>query len=321
MSVSSTVSPTPTSTAFDRLNDGEQSPGANSALSWAAIFAGALAASVLSFVLLILGTALGLSSVSPWAGEGASATTFGASTIAWLVLSQIAAAAVGGYLAGRLRARWLHAQQDEVFFRDTAHGFLSWAVGLLVSATILASVAGSIVGGVTRAGAAVASGTATAVVAGAAPLVGMANTGTVDSSTRRFVDQMLRKVQGNVAPASSSIPAMSPEQAADMAMEVATIFGGAIASGSLPTDDVRYLARQVSRTTGVAQADAEKLIAEGFAELQKQAADVEMKARAAADTARKAAAWGALWLVVSMLAAAFCASVAAIFGGRHRDLV
>ena len=103
----------------------EETTSTASAVSWAAIVAGATGAAALSLILLILGTGLGLSSVSPWTGQGTSSTTFGLSTILWVSFTQLAAAGMGGYLAGRLRTRWQGTHTDEVYFRDTAHGFLA----------------------------------------------------------------------------------------------------------------------------------------------------------------------------------------------------
>ena len=108
-----------------------------SAVSWAAIEAGAAAAASLSLILLILGVGLGLSSVSPWARDGISAGAFGVSTILWLTLTQLFAAAMGGYLAGRLRTRWTEVHTDEIYFRNTAHGFVAWAVATLATAALL----------------------------------------------------------------------------------------------------------------------------------------------------------------------------------------
>ena len=123
-----------------------------SAVSWGAIVAGAAAAAALSLILLILGTGLGLSSVSPWAHDGVSATTFGVGTILWLTLTQLLASGMGGYIAGRLRTRWVALHSDEVYFRDTVHGFLAWAVASLATAALLTSVIGSIVGSGVQAG-------------------------------------------------------------------------------------------------------------------------------------------------------------------------
>ncbi len=113
-------------------------------MSWGAIFAGAAGAAALSLILLILDTGLGLSSVSPFNGEGASASTFGWSSVLWLALVQLAASGIGGFLAGRLRTRWVPLHGDEAYFRDTANGFLAWAVATLVTAATLTSVIGSI---------------------------------------------------------------------------------------------------------------------------------------------------------------------------------
>lgn len=53
---------------------------------------------------------------------------------------------MGGYLAGRLRTKWTGVHNDEVYFRDTAHGFLSWSVALVVTAAFLASAATALTG-------------------------------------------------------------------------------------------------------------------------------------------------------------------------------
>jgi hypothetical protein len=95
-----------------------------SGVSWAAVIAGAFVAAALSLILLALGTGLGLSSVSPWSNLGASASTIGRVAIIWLIIIQIVGSAMGGYLAGRLRTKWATIHTDEVYFRDTAHGFL-----------------------------------------------------------------------------------------------------------------------------------------------------------------------------------------------------
>lgn len=114
-----------------------------SALSWASILAGTIAAIALTLTLLALGSAFGLAAVSPWPGTGAKATTFTIGAGIWLIITQWLSAAVGGYLAGRLRVRWHGLHTDEVFFRDTAHGLLTWATATVVVAMV-ALVAASI---------------------------------------------------------------------------------------------------------------------------------------------------------------------------------
>jgi hypothetical protein len=99
-----------------------------SAVSWAAIFAGAFAALALTVVLTSLGAGLGLTTISAWPNSGAAVTTFTISAGIGLIVVQWLASALGGFITGRLRIKWTGVYTHEVFFRDTAHGFLSWAL-------------------------------------------------------------------------------------------------------------------------------------------------------------------------------------------------
>ena len=105
-----------------------------SGVSWAAIIAGGFVSAALSLILLAFGTGVGLSSVSPWSNAGVAVSTIGKAAVLWLILMQIMSSSMGGYLAGRLRTRWASIHTDEVYFRDTAHGFLTWAVALVITA-------------------------------------------------------------------------------------------------------------------------------------------------------------------------------------------
>lgn len=135
------------------LRDG--AAGTTGAISWPAIFAGATTSAALSLILLVLGIGLGLSVVSPWSGTGPTTEAMSWSTIGWISFTAFAASGLGGYIAGRLRTRWPDTQQDEVYFRDTAHGFLAWAVATLLTAAVFTTVIGGLLG--TPAGAAAAS--------------------------------------------------------------------------------------------------------------------------------------------------------------------
>lgn len=291
-------------------------------ICWAAIAAGALGAASLSLILLILGVGLGLSSVSPWANEGMAAETFGVSTILWLAFTQLAASGMGGYLAGRLRARWRRTHTDEVYFRDTAHGFLAWSLATLVTAGLLSTAIGSIVSGGAKAGAAVAGTAAVAAAPAAASAASAAG-----ASQGYFVDSLFRRDAGAAVPAvSASAPATvaapatsTNDGAATGSGEAVRIFANAATAGSLPPDDVRYLGQMVSQRTGMPQADAEKRVTDSFNRMQAKAAAAREEAKAAADKARKASAMASLWMFVSLLIGAFVASFAATLGGRHRD--
>lgn len=316
--------------------------GMGSGVSWGAILAGAAGAAALSLILLILGTGLGLSSVSPWVGRGAGATALGLSTIAWLSFTQVAASGMGGYLAGRLRTKWAAVHADEVYFRDTAHGFLAWAIATLVTAAVLTSAIGAILGTGAQAGATLAGGAATAATAGVAGTAATA-TSPADAAQRAtmgmdyHVDTLFRRAAGPAvgsgspaapttdaaAPAApAAVPATAPGtvQSAAPVAEVARIFANNLRADALPAEDARYVGQLVAQHAGIPQAEAEQRVAATFTNLKTRMQEAETDARAAADTARKASAGAALWLFVSLLVGAFVASLAATFGGRRRDL-
>ena len=324
-----TILPSPRNIAQGAASTFPQNPAPPaSAVSWAAIVAGAAGAAALSLILLILGVGLGLSSVSPWSGQGAAASTFGISTIVWISFTQLAAAGMGGYLAGRLRTRWAGVDADEVYFRDTAHGFLAWAIATLVTAALLTSTIGGIVSGGVQASAHMVSGAAS-TAANAIPALSAANRPDgVLADHGYFIDGLFRKSMGVPTPdaAASAPTGVSKDEAASSSFssssftEAGRIFASAMGKGTLPADDVKYLGQLVAQRAGISQADAEKRVTEAFRRLQASAQDAEAAARNAADKARKASAYSALWLFVSLLIGAFCASLAATYGGRQRDL-
>ncbi|WP_285416073.1 hypothetical protein [Pseudomonas sp. efr-133-TYG-5] len=276
-----------------------------SGVSWGAIFAGAAAAAALSLILVLLGFGLGFSAVSPWAGEGVSAKGLGISTIVWLAATQIIASGLGGYIAGRLRVKWANMHGDEVYFRDTAHGFLAWCVATLVTATLVVGSVSSIVSGGVQAGASVAGGAASAMTQAA----GSAAANTDSDQYGYFVDSLFRDDR----------PAAVSDDAARGT--VTRIFAQSLANGQLSAEDRTYLAQLVAQRTNLSQADAERRVDEIYARTQKAIADAKLKAQQAADTAAKVAAWTSLWMFIALLAGAFFASLSATFGGRRRDAV
>jgi hypothetical protein len=292
-----------------------------SAVSWGAIVAGAAAAAALSLIMLMLGIGLGLSSVSPWAHHGLSGGALGVSAILWVTFTQLVASGMGGYLAGRLRTKWVAVHTDEVYFRDTAHGFLAWAVASLATAALLTSVVGSMVSGGIQAAASVAGGVATTAAAAAGSQ--MSKSDDDSGPMGYFVDSLFRKEANAAATASApaAIGAMSGRAAepATNASEVARIFMNNIRTGPLPADDVRYVGQVVAQRTGLTQQAAEKRVSDTYARVQAKLRDAETAAKDAAEKGRKASAYATLWLFISLLIGAFFASLAATFGGRRRD--
>jgi hypothetical protein len=256
---------------------------AQSAVSWASIAAGAVVAAAMSLALLALGAGLGLSSVSPWADSGVSASTFKNATGIYLVLVAVMSSAIGGYLAARLRTRWAGVDTNEVFFRDTAHGLITWAFATVLSASALGAAATHVVGGAAGAGAAAGQAVQN-----------------VDPS-RVSVDRLFRT--------DAVAPPASPAGANDARAEATRLWTSSFnPSGESAPADRTYLARLIAAQTGMSQADAEKRVN-----------DVIVEAKAAADRARKGAAKLAFWLTASLLFGAFAASLAAVEGGQLRD--
>jgi len=235
---------------------------------------------------------------------------------------------MGGYLTGRLRTRWVSVHTDEVYFRDTAHGFLSWAVAALATAALLTSVIGSIVSGGIQAGGVAA--TAAAVTTGNTATVGPDMTKYHNGEPMGyFVDLLFRKDIN--APATASAPDESgamprynlenPEPiTAASRSEVTRIFMNSIRTDPLPADDTRYVGRIVAQRTGLTELDAEKRVLDTYARIQTKLREAETAAKEAADSARKAFIYASLWLFISLLIGAFVASFAATYGGRQRDM-
>jgi hypothetical protein len=219
-----------------------EQPGNNesnaSAVSWAAVVAGGFVTAALSLILLALGTGLGFASVSVWSNISASASAIGAAAILWLIAMQMISSSMGGYLAGRLRTKWASVHTDEVYFRDTAHGFLAWAVAFVITTAFLATAAASM------AGTAVQSLSPTVESAREADPAGY------------FVDTLFR-----------SDGAKSDATAAERG-EAGRILANATRQGDIPAADRRYLAQVVVARTGLSLSDADKRLSEVFASSQ-----------------------------------------------------
>jgi hypothetical protein len=256
---------------------------AASAVSWGAVVGGAFVIASSSLILLSLGAGFGLSAVSPWSNIGSSASTVGTLAIVWLVVIEIIASALGGYLTGRLCIKWTTTHSDEVHFRDTASGFLAWAVALVVSTTFLASAASSMVG---RAGQPAAGGDTNPA-------------SNLHDSNAYFVDALFRS--DRALPEGNDTPARA---------EAARILSQAVRLNQMPVADRTYLAESVAARTGIAKDEAEQRVSNAVTQ-----------ARSDEDSLQKATAHFLLWLFLALLTGAFSASYAAVVGGRQRDSV
>ena len=284
---------------------------AQSAVSWAAIAAGAVAAAALALLLIAFGAGLGLSSISPWSDTGVSASTFKTGTGIYLVIVAVMSSAVGGYLAARLRTKWVGVHSHEVFFRDTAHGFIAWAFATLISASALSSATSYLANGTVAGLGGAASQSARSV-----------------NPSEIYVDKLFRTEPAAAAQPAPGAAASSPDSAnantaapnANTAApanrnsnqtraEVLRLWTASVQDNqALSAGDHTYVTQVVAARTGMSQADAEKRVN-----------DVITEAKTTADNARKGAAKLSFWLTAAMLFGAFAASLAAVEGGSLRD--
>lgn len=251
-----------------------------SGASWGAIFVGAVTSMAITLVVIAFGAGLGLSAVSPWESSGVSATTFKIGSGIFLIVVAMFSSSIGGYLAGRLRTKWVGVHSDEVYFRDTAHGFAAWALATLLGFTLLAAPVSSLIGGA-----------ASGAMHGAASAAS-------SSPSDIYIDQLLR----SDTPAAAQQAGSSADTRAELGRLLTSNSEGANA------DDRAYLAKVVASRTGLSQPDAEKRVTAVLNEVKSNV-----------DAARKAAAQLAFWLTASLLIGAFCASLAATEGGAIRD--
>jgi hypothetical protein len=298
-----------------------------SGVSWAAIIAGAFVAAAASLLLLAFGGGLEFASISPWPGRGMSGTGFTVYTAIWLVVVQWLSAALGGYIAGRLRARWVGTHTHEVFFRDTAHGLITWSVATVFVAAALASSASALLGGglgaiahtatlATRMAPSAGQGAgedhgagAPAAAPGALPAPGAA-------ALTYDVDKLFRPAaassSGNPEPAAGTAEANA---SADSRVEALYIALHAMATKNFVEADRAYLAQLVQSQTGASAPEAQRRVEEFVSSTE----NADTRARQVADAARKAAAEASIYTALSMLIGAFIASVSAALGGRLRD--
>jgi len=277
-------------------------------VEWGPVVLGALGATAISVVLLTFGAALGFSVVSPYPYAGISAKGLAVLTGTYTALVVAASFAAGGYLAGRLRTPWASADLVESHFRDGAHGFGVWALGVLLGAALAIAGVGSVLKATDQA--------TTAVVAAGAAGVAANNTARTAAdrpsmtSTDYAVDRLLAP-----APAGAAGQTANRVERSDVAAPIARAFAANLHNPQLDARDRATLVQLVIQQTGMPQADAEKRVDDAFADLKA----AEQKARDAADRARKAALIAAFATAATLAMGCAAACAGAALGARHRD--
>jgi hypothetical protein len=275
---------------------GARSESSLPATSYGPIIAGALASCAVGLVLGLVGAGMGLIVASPEEGAAHAIAKFTASTAIAFVVIQWLASAVGGYVTGRLRTRWADVHDDEIFFRDTVHGFLSWALSTLLAASLLGVVVTS-----TLSGGAHVLGAATSA---AAQSVGQTASAALAGQGEYWTDELLR----------TNTPPSAATGVSDSRPEIGRILMRGL-TGETPQADKDYLAQRVAASAGVDPAEAKKRVDA----VEQQIEDAKRTASALADETRKTAAATAMMTALALAIGAFIASAAAALGGQRRD--
>jgi len=251
-------------------------------VDWGAIVAGTVLASAISIVLFTFGTAIGLSMVSPYAGEGTSRAVYFVALGLWTLWVIVSSFMAGGYLAGRLRRRIGDGTEHEVEVRDGAHGLTVWALGVVIASLLLALGVSGIAGSAAK-------------VAG--PSIAASSEGR-DDVTQFTVDSLFRPV-GRAMPAADNYVERR---------EVSRILTLGTVRGELTAPDKAYVVRLVAGNTGLSQAEAERRVDEVLAD-----------AKHKADMARKAGIVIGFLTAAALLIGGAAAAWTATLGGKHRD--
>jgi hypothetical protein len=214
-----------------------------SGVSWPAVIAGAFVTAAIGLTLMALGAGMGLSAISPWPRAGWSATLSSPGAIVWVLITQLLSCALGGYVAGRLRTKWASVHNHEVYFRDTAHGLLVWAVAVVMTVVFFSSLAASLAGDVA-----------------AAP-------GNRVDPSDYFVDSLLRGPR----------PAGEIVNDQPVRNEVRVILARALREPEASAADRGYLSSLVASRAGISETEAARRVDETIA-AARQAADTARKA-------------------------------------------
>jgi hypothetical protein len=276
-----------------------------SAVAWGAIIGGAFTAAAATLILLALGSGFGLASVSPWPNAGTTLKTFTIATGIWLIVTQWISSGLGGYVTGRLRTKWVGVHTHEVFFRDTANGFVTWAVATVIGVGLLTAATTSVISGTARTVANATTGAVTGAAQGAAQSSGTGQSSGGQGMQAYFVDSLFR----------TDHPSGNAAGDADQRGEATRILLNGLSSGGMPDADKNYLAQMVASRTGMPQADARKRVDDVLAAEN----TAEQKVRTAADETRKAGTYLSIFTGLSLLIGAFIACAGAALGGVHRD--
>lgn len=263
-------------------------------VDWAAVFAGAVVATGMVVVFTTFLAALGLGSIS-FGEDGGISMWWLILTALAVVIAMVAANALGGYVAGRMRRPTGTGMRDEITVRDGMNGLVVWGLGMIVTAVLATSVisgglrvagsaaqtaveaAGSAVGGVAQGAGQLAGG----LVSGAGQAVGGLAQGAGQAGAPVLEDALPQELQSNpldyitdtLLRADGQSPGQTLQQdieagATDTQRQIVGIFANVIRTGDISDADRAYLSGQVAARTDLSQQEVESRVNEAVTRAQ-----------------------------------------------------
>jgi hypothetical protein len=268
-------------------------------ISWGAVFAGATIALVLQIILNLVGVGVGLSTIDVTAGSTPSAGSLSVGAGIWWVISGIVAAAIGGYIAGRLSGK---ASRSTTAY----HGLVAWAVSTLVVVYLLSSAASGLIGG--------ALSTATSALGGAGKAIGGSVQTAVQTAAPSLnsVTDPMATIENKVRSASGGQDPAALRDAA--ATAVRTALSGEPTQQAAATDKA---ADALAKAQNIPPDQAKAQVEQYQQQYKQTVGQAKDQAKQVADTTAKTVSRGALFGALALLLGA----LSAFFAGRFSAVI
>lgn len=275
--------------------------------NWGAVVAGALIAATVTFFLISIGAGLGLSLTSTRNATASGIKAFLGLGAIYFIAAQAFGFAVGGYITGRLLGTPARESEEEAFIAD-AHGLAVWALAVVFGLTLTIVTA-------TAVGAGAASNASTPVAYWADRLLRAAPGANIGQSPATATDAAPSS-SALSGPATTEPAALTARPAASVSLsdakeEAARLLTVSASGSDAKGEDHRALVHLVSQFAGLSGSAASQRV---------DAVETDMRAKAkdAADAARKAASYVAIWTALALLFGAVVC-VAATVAARLKD--
>jgi len=275
-----------------------------SRISWGAVLAGAVVAVATTLLLSLLGAAIGAGSIHPLDTSSTDVARYGAGAAIWQIINLAISMAFGGYVAARLSGTHSHLDGE-------LHGVTMWGVAVLLGSVLLAHALSGLVGTVAQgAGSVVSRAVGDAGVSGAGAVSGLLPQ---ETNPQAVIDRLRLSLGSSGDPTT-----MNHDQ---IGAEIAGIVRSSLLNGSVSEADRPRLVALVAAQSGVTKDEAAHRVTRMENDVKASLAQVEQRARAAADDVAHNAATAARALFTALVVGLLAALAGAWIGTRHKRVL